>query len=97
MTKIYGCSDDNVELEGDIEEEIGCYNKIVTLFFSDGTAARFQYPKFPNLGVWGCTVINKGYGFVSLDICTDENADPYSDVLTVNRVRLLDYKMEAEA
>ena len=62
MTKIYGCSDDNVELEGDIEEEIGCYNKIVTLFFSDGTAARFQYPKFPNLGVWGCTVINKGYG-----------------------------------
>lgn len=29
--------------------------------------------------------------------CTDENADPYSDVLTVNRVRLLDYKMEAEA
>lgn len=97
MTKIYGYSDDNIELKGDINDEIGCYNEIVTLFFSDGTAARFEYPKAPNLGVWACTVINKGLGFVSLDICTDEDADPYSDVLTVDGARLVDYKTEAQS
>ena len=31
MTRIYGYSDDNIELEGDINDEIGCYDQIVTL------------------------------------------------------------------
>ena len=31
MIRIYGVSDDLVEIEGDVEEEIGCYDKAVTL------------------------------------------------------------------
>ena len=39
MVKIYGCSDDLVEIEGSKypEDEIGCYDSDVKIWFSDGT------------------------------------------------------------
>ena len=46
MVKIYGASDDLVEIEGsDYEDEIGCYDSDVRIRFVDGTQIRIGYPK----------------------------------------------------
>ena len=39
MIKVYGCSDDLVEIEGSTyeEDEIGCYDRDVLIDFVDGT------------------------------------------------------------
>ncbi len=82
-TKIYGASDDLIEFNGDIKGEVGAYNsnpddpRLVVL--SDGTVLSIYYGK-DDKGVWSVTVLEKGTCFQGLDICTDEDADPYSDV-----------------
>lgn len=83
MARIYGASDDLLEIEdSDFEEdEISCYNQDVRLRFEDGMVARFHYPKAENLGVWGCEIRSAGSAGYSLSECFDENADPYSDIL----------------
>ena len=45
MIKVYGTSDDLVEIEGSAykEDEIGCYNHDVRICFEDGTAIRVGY------------------------------------------------------
>ena len=42
MVKVYGCSDDLVEIEGSTceEDEIGCYDRDVLIYFVDGTVIR---------------------------------------------------------
>lgn len=85
-TRVYGCSDDLVEFEGELhgevghygsdEEEIGCL-----VAFSDGTIIVVKYGK-PGLGgVWAITVLAQGQLFDRIEMCSDEDADPYSDVL----------------
>lgn len=53
MIKIYGCSDDLVEICGSVykEDEIGCFDHDVRIRFFDGTIIRIGYPK-KDLGVW---------------------------------------------
>ena len=87
MTKVYGASDDLIELDGTINDEIGCYNQTVHIMFDDGTAARIKYCKKVNgetIGVWGIMVLSKGTGFIGLRECYDEDADIYSDILTLD-------------
>lgn len=83
MPRIYGASDDLLEIEdSDFEEdEIGCYGQDVRIRFEDGMAARFHYPKAENLGVWGCEVEEPGTAGYRLTECWDEDAAVYSDVL----------------
>ena len=87
-TKVYGASDDLIEFEGDVHGEVGYYaadnaneeTDATLLVFDDGTQLAVRYGK-PGLGgVWHITALRKGPLFVSIDVCEDENADPYSDV-----------------
>ena len=86
-TKIYGASDDLVEIEGDVEDEICCYGTDdegavpVLLVCSDGTILNVKYGK-GGMGIWGITLLAKGGMYGGIDQCIDEDADPYSDVAT---------------
>jgi len=85
MVKIYGASDDLVEIEGSSwpEDEIGCYDKAVRISFDDGTVIRVEYPK-PNAGVWFIDIEERGGAEVDFRECWDEDTDPYSDVLYID-------------
>lgn len=81
--RIYGASDDLIELEGDISDEFGCYNPgedgaLLTL--SDGTAIAWTYN---DDGIWKAEVLAKGPLFGSIEPCCDSDADPNSDVVTM--------------
>lgn len=87
-TRIYGASDDLVEIDGKISEEIGCYDTAEDgLLFncSDGTSGIITYD-----GDWEITVYQEGTGFVRLINGNDEiphtdedaiDCPSYSDVL----------------
>ncbi len=80
-TRIYGASDDLVEVEGDVCGEVGCYDKDLLLACSDGTILVAHYGKPGAGGVWSIEVLRKGDLFEGVDICTSEDADPHSDVV----------------
>ena len=81
-TKIYGTSDDLIEFEGDIYDEIGAYEaQDKGILLSDGTVLECSYPKTPDLGVWGFKLIRAGSLFDRIEECNDEDAEVYSDVV----------------
>lgn len=85
MIKVYGCSDDLVEVEGAEYpyDEIGCFEHDVILEFTDGTIIRVGYPKM-DMAVWWIKVIADGSGSWGLEHCDDEDAEIYSDVFVIN-------------
>ena len=85
MIKIYGCSDDLVEIEGSTyeEDEIGCFCSDVLIDFVDGTVIRVGYSK-PDIAVWYIKVEKQGTAKQVLTVCEDENADIYSDVFEID-------------
>lgn len=85
MTKVYGASDDLVEIEGSTykEDEIGCYNHDVRIRFLDGTVIRVGYPK-DGLAVWWIEVEKRGTAEQKITICNDEDARIYSDVFEID-------------
>ena len=85
MVKIYGASDDLVEIENSTykENEIGCYNRNVRIWFSDGTIILIGYPK-EDIGVWWIKVEKEGSEPHILSECNDEDADIYSDIFQIN-------------
>ena len=96
IVKIYGASDDLVEIEGsDYEDEIGCYDSNVRIRFVDGTQIRIGYPK-NGQAIWWIEVEKKGTADQELKICNDEEDDPYSDVFMIDSeikwYRLLEQK-----
>lgn len=83
-TRIYGCSDDLIEFEGDFSGEVGCYGTDdqehgVLVVVSDGTLLEVKYGKGGN-GVWGITLIKKGVHYLNIEQCDDEDAEIYSDI-----------------
>lgn len=84
MVRIYGSSDDLLEIEGSeyYENEIGCCDSDVVVEFYDGTIIRCGYAK-PDLAVWYINVVKEGTAPRDLLVCENENADPYSDVFTI--------------
>lgn len=84
-TKVYGCSDDLIEFEGDLRGEVGFYargeDEKCALILSDGTVLTIHYAE---RGIWKIDLIERGNLFDRLDICTDPEADPYSDVAHFN-------------
>ena len=84
MTKIYGCSDDLIEFEGDIYGEIGKYDltkkKPCKIRISDGTVLHVYYEK-DGKAIWGIDVIQKGTHFDRIELCDDEDAKIYSDIV----------------
>ena len=83
-TKIYGCSDDNIDFDGDVSGEVGCYGTDesehgVLLVCSDGTLLDVKYCMTVG-GVWGIKLIQSGTLFERIDVCNDSEAKVYSDV-----------------
>lgn len=85
MVRIYGASDDLVEIEGSNyrEDEISCYNGKVKIEFMDGTEILVSYPK-KGAAIWGIEVLYKGRAAQTLTICDDEEAEIYSDIFEID-------------
>ncbi len=81
--KVYGVSDDLVEIEGSSywEDEIGCYDKDVRIWFCDGTVIRIRYA---DGGIWRIDVETQGTEKHRLDVCSGEDEDDYSDCFYTN-------------
>lgn len=85
-TKVYGASDDLIEIEGDVRGESspayssGDDEEPALLIFSDGTILSVVYGKPTNGGIWAVNLVRQGALFERIDVCTDEDADHYSDV-----------------
>jgi len=81
-TKVYGASDDLVEIEGDFNEEFDAWEesnpKIVAM--SDGTVLACFYPKNSGLAVWGIKVLTAGPLLDRVTVCSNDYDDPHSDV-----------------
>lgn len=79
--KVYGTSDDLVELEGTKyqENEIGCYGSDVIIAFDDGAVIRVSYGK-PEGAIWEITLLKRGATGNAVFICYDEDDEIYSDI-----------------
>lgn len=72
---IYGCSDDLVEVEGDLAEEFN--GDDVTLVFGDGTHIHAQYQRD---GCWRIDRIKEGTArYAKTFVAVDSDSDDYSD------------------
>ena len=78
-TKVYGASDDLVEVDGDVHGEVNVDDCL--LIFSDGTLLHIMWggPKRA-LGIWKITVIHRGTLLKEIAPCEVETDDNYSDV-----------------
>ena len=85
MVKVYGASDDLVEIENSKykEDEIGCYDHDVRIRFLDGTVIRVGYPK-DGLAIWWVEIEKQGTAEHKLTICEDEDARIYSDIFEID-------------
>lgn len=85
MVRVYGASDDLVEIEGSHykEDEIGCFDHDVRLRFTDGTQIRVGYPK-KDAAIWWIEVEQVGNAEKHLHICDDESENPYSDIFEID-------------
>ncbi|MEI6286206.1 MAG: hypothetical protein WCP79_06855 [Bacillota bacterium] len=83
MIKIYGVSDDLIEFRGHYNDEISIYDKPLQIEFSDGTIIEIEYAPGDVGAIWKIKIICEGDGIESFVECTDENAQIYSDILTM--------------
>lgn len=81
MTRVYGHSDDTVEIIGSDypETEIPCFDSDVRICFTDGTIIRLYYGK-GDKAIWQCIVEQEGDQPHFTVICDDEDARIYSDI-----------------
>lgn len=83
MTRVYGYSDDNVCWEDkNGGDEIGCFDDDVIIVFADCSIIRVGYSK-QNLAIWWIEVEHVGTAKHNLTICTDEDAEVYSDIFEI--------------
>lgn len=86
-TKIYGCSDDLIEVEGDTNGEISFLSKggsYALLACSDGTILKIKYGKNVEgneLGIWEIIPLVQGSLFDKIEFCFVDDADVYSDIV----------------
>lgn len=81
--KIYGESDDLIEIENDKNyDEIDCFDQTTTIWFSDNTIIEVKYGK-DGKGIWEIKEIQGGHAPRQLTPCYDEDADVYSDIFEI--------------
>lgn len=85
MVRVYGMSDDLVEIEGAEYpyDEVGCFDSDVRIWFDDGTIIRVGYGK-KDLAIWNIKIEEIGPAAWKLAVCTDEDADIYSDTFEID-------------
>ena len=85
MVRIYGASDDLVEIEGSEyqENEIGCFEANVRIWFKDGTVILVSYGKDCG-AIWEILVEKDGPSKHEVILCYDEDADIYSDIFEID-------------
>lgn len=76
--KVYGGSDDLVEVSGDIDAEFN--EEEASLAFSDGTVLHCEYT---NAGLWRINRAVEGQASYSKWEATDPDSKEYSDVVTL--------------
>lgn len=81
MIKIWGESDDLIEVSGDIVREYDVYYKDVMLVLSDRTQLSISYGKD---GIWKIKLLKKGNLFIKIEECLEEKDGNYSDVAFFN-------------
>lgn len=91
MVKVYGFSDDLVEIEGSSysKTEIDCWSRGVRFKFTDGTVITIRFENFLNKenspSVWKITVKTVGSAHMSLFKCNPiNNSKLYSDVFEID-------------
>lgn len=90
VTRVYGTSDDLIEVEGGkAAGEFGCYGtddskQGVLLVFDDGTVLEVKYGKNDE-AIWEIKVKHKGTEFDRIELCDSDDADPYSDQVFFKR------------
>ena len=89
MIKINGASDDLIEVEGDVTEEISFKDNGEggdLLAFSNGTVLRIDYanPDYANPGVWRITPVIHGVGRFVLTQCPEGDDNNYSDIAEIH-------------
>ena len=81
MLRIYGASDDLIEFEGDIEDEVPYYPEeedgVVSIVLSDGTTLGIQYK-----GTWTFSVV-EAVSDVRIKPAVAHGDPQYSDILTI--------------
>lgn len=80
ILKLYGASDDCIEIEGELDLEFSYQEENDKIIFPDGTIAGIEYA---DEGMWKITILEKGYAAISLHEATDIDTD-YSDILTLS-------------
>jgi len=83
-TVMYGCSDDLVEIDGQVREEFDIGDRGAEVMFSDGTLVKVQYGLHVS-GSWGMTVVIRGDKIMDMEFCHDPDSDNYTD-----RIRFAD-------
>lgn len=84
-TKVYGQSDDLIEIEGDVDGEVDHHNiernaAGALLVCSDGTVLIAKYGKAER-GIWSIEALKNGNLLNEITVCVDEEASPHSDVV----------------
>lgn len=69
---MYGASDDLIELEGDIDEEIGAFDVVRKFVMSEGTSGTIEYTED---GVWRINILKTGSAVVVIDHPTNEEIE----------------------
>jgi hypothetical protein len=67
-----GYSDDNVEMNGDINDEIGAYDVVSNFVISDGTRGTIEYT---DEGVWRINILEQGTVKVDITRPTQDEID----------------------
>lgn len=75
--KVYGASDDLIEVEGDIREEFTASTDASIISVSDGTLLSIFYS---DAGVWHIDTLWVGSHLSRIEPAGDSNSDNYSDV-----------------
>lgn len=83
IVKISGHSDDLIEVEGAITDELSFYGSENgdLLAFSDGTVLRVIYN---DKGIWRITPVAKGSAIYSKDENPEDDDRRYSDIVTLD-------------
>jgi len=76
-TRIWGTSDDLVEVDGDVRGEEASFDIDTLLVCSDGSILSIEYGK---LGVWKITTIRRGDLYERVEVNDDPDADICSDI-----------------